>query len=178
MPARDGSSFSKAPRPWWLAFVPFLSSPTTRATLAGCRKRNSFSPNGDCPKRLRVWSLPREIKLTFARVYNVNYAWVSSSIPRPRAKRAASLAIVNLMSGGATHFYTSYLFPDNDKPRYYMGGSVLTVAVFLCATTAIVIRFCLIRLNRKIDRLGGHAESAVQAASGGTLTQKAFRFTL
>ncbi len=44
-------------------------------------------------------------------VDNVNYAWVSSSIPVPRAKRAASLAIVNLEAGGSTHFYTSYLFP-------------------------------------------------------------------
>ena len=76
------------------------------------------------------------------------------------------------MSGGATHFYTSYLFPDGDKPRYYMGGSVLTVAVFLCGATAVVIRFYLCRLNKKIDRMGGHAESAVHAASGGTLAQK------
>ncbi|KIW67351.1 hypothetical protein PV04_06612 [Phialophora macrospora] len=111
-------------------------------------------------------------------VYNVNFAWVSSSIPRPRAKRAASLAIVNLMSAGVTHLYTSYLFPDGDKPRYYMGGSVLTVAIFLCGATAVAIRFYLVRLNRKIDRMGGHAESAVHAASGGTLTQKAFKFTL
>jgi hypothetical protein len=82
------------------------------------------------------------------------------------------------MSGGATHFYTSYLFPDGDKPRYYMGGSVLTVAVFLCGATAVVIRLYLVHLNRKIDRMGGHAESAVHAASGGTLTQKVFKFTL
>ncbi|OBT86154.1 hypothetical protein VE02_05765 [Pseudogymnoascus sp. 03VT05] len=90
-------------------------------------------------------------------VYNVNYAWVSSSIPRPRAKRAASLAIINLMSGGATHFYTLYLFPDGDAPRYYMGGSVLTAAVFLCAMTAITIRFYLARLNKKIEAAGGDA---------------------
>jgi hypothetical protein len=82
------------------------------------------------------------------------------------------------MSGGATHFYTSYLSPDGYKPRYYMGGSVLTVAVVLCSATAVVIRLYLVRLNRKIDRMGGHAESAVHAASGGTLTQKVFKFTL
>jgi hypothetical protein len=111
-------------------------------------------------------------------VYNVNYAWVSSSIPRPRAKRAASLAIINLMSGGATHFYTSYLFPDGDKPRYYMGGSALTVAVFLCATTAIAIRFYLARLNQKIDQSGGDAEAALHANKGHTHTLKMFRYAL
>ncbi|OBT64920.1 hypothetical protein VE03_05659 [Pseudogymnoascus sp. 23342-1-I1] len=111
-------------------------------------------------------------------VYNVNYAWVSSSIPRPRAKRAASLAIINLMSGGATHFYTSYLFPDSDAPRYYMGGSALTVAVFFCAMTAITIRFYLARLNRKIEAAGGDAEAALRANRGHTETMKAFKYQL
>jgi len=82
------------------------------------------------------------------------------------------------MSGGATHFYTSYLFPDGDAPRYYMGGAALTVAVFLCGATAIAIRFYLQHLNCKIDREGGHAESTVHANKGDTYTQKAFRYTL
>jgi hypothetical protein len=111
-------------------------------------------------------------------VYNVNYAWVSSSIPRPRAKRAASLAIVNLMSGGATHFYTSYLFPDADKPRYYMGGSALTVACFLCALSAAGVRFYLKRQNAKIDAQGGDAHENIHANKSGQVAQKAFRFTL
>jgi hypothetical protein len=103
---------------------------------------------------------------------------VSSSIPRPRAKRAASLAIINLMSGGATHFYTSYLFPDNDAPRYYMGGSALTVAVFLCAMSAITSRFYLARLNKKIDLAGGDAEAALSANRGHTETLKTFKYQL
>ena len=55
-----------------------------------------------------------------------------------------------------------------------MGGSVLTVAIFLCAVTAIAIRFYLQRLNTKMDMAGGHAEATVQAAHCGTQAQKAF----
>ena len=111
-------------------------------------------------------------------VYNVNYAWVSASIPRPRAKRAASLAIINLMSGGATHFYTSYLFPDSGAPRYFLGGSVLSVAVCLCACTALVIRFYLVRLNRKIELEGGNVEAGLHANAGHTVAYKAFKYAL
>lgn len=82
------------------------------------------------------------------------------------------------MSGGATHFYTSYLFPDNDAPRYYMGGSALTVAVFLCAMTAIMIRLYLARQNKKIDAAGGDAEAALRANKGHTETMKAFKYQL
>lgn len=114
-------------------------------------------------------------------VYNVNYSWVSASIPRPRAKRAASLAIINLMSGGATHFYTSYLFPDSGAPRYYVGGAVLSVAVFLCASTALAIRFYLARLNRKMEEQeisGGGVEAAINANKNHTTAYKSFRYAL
>jgi hypothetical protein len=82
------------------------------------------------------------------------------------------------MSGGATHFYTSYLFPDKDAPRYFLGGSVLSVAVTLCAATAIVIRFYLVRLNRKIELDGGNVEAGLHANEGHTVAYKTFKFAL
>lgn len=80
------------------------------------------------------------------------------------------------MSGGATHFYTSYLFPDAEKPRYYTGGSVLTVAIVLCGLTAVAIRTYLARLNKKMERQG--VEAAVHATSGHVDAYKAYKFTL
>ena len=82
------------------------------------------------------------------------------------------------MSGGATHFYTSYLFPDSGAPRYFVGGSVLSVAVFLCAATALVIRFYLVHLNRKIELSGGNVEAGLHANKGDTITYKTFKYAL
>ncbi|KAK8038339.1 hypothetical protein PG994_015106 [Apiospora phragmitis] len=57
--------------------------------------------------------------------YNLCVSWVSASLPRPRAKRAAALAVVNFMAAGVAHFYTPYMFPDSQKARYYAGGTHL-----------------------------------------------------
>jgi hypothetical protein len=77
--------------------------------------------------------------------------------------------MINLMSGGVTHFYTSYLFPDSGAPRYYVGGSVLTIAIFFCGLMAVTIRFYLSRLNRKLEMSGGNIEANAK---------KAFRYAL
>ena len=82
------------------------------------------------------------------------------------------------MSGGATHFYTSYLFPDKDAPRYFLGGSVLSIAVTLCAATSLVIRFYLGRLNRKIELSGGNVEAGLHANAGHTVAYKTFKYAL
>ncbi|KAK1142258.1 hypothetical protein N8T08_008002 [Aspergillus melleus] len=60
--------------------------------------------------------------------YNLVVSWLSSTLPRPKSKRAAAFAIVNLMGAGVAHFYTSYMFPDSQKPRYYAGGGVMSGA--------------------------------------------------
>ncbi|ORY66004.1 major facilitator superfamily domain-containing protein [Pseudomassariella vexata] len=83
--------------------------------------------------------------------YNLCVSWVSSSLPRPRAKRAAALAIVNFMAAGAAHFYTSYMFPDEQKPRYYAGGGVMSGACLVVAGTALGIKHYLRKQNRKFE---------------------------
>jgi hypothetical protein len=47
--------------------------------------------------------------------YVVALAWVSNSIPRPPAKRAAALAIINAFSNIA-QIYSSFMYIG--KPRY------------------------------------------------------------
>lgn len=44
----------------------------------------------------------------------VTYAWISNSLPRPPAKRAAALAFVNAISN-ATSIYVSYLYQTKWK---------------------------------------------------------------
>ncbi|KAK6212793.1 hypothetical protein LQW54_004882 [Pestalotiopsis sp. IQ-011] len=72
--------------------------------------------------------------------YNLCVSWVSASLPRPRSKRAAALAIVNFMSAGMAHWYTAYMFPDSQKPRYYAGGGVMSGACVVCGGMAIYIK--------------------------------------
>ncbi|KAK4504980.1 hypothetical protein PRZ48_002943 [Zasmidium cellare] len=84
--------------------------------------------------------------------YNLCVSWASSTLPRPRAKRAAALAIVNLMGAGVAHFYTAYMFPDSQMPRYYVGGGIMSGACIVCAGAAIGIKAYLGRQNRVIER--------------------------
>jgi len=49
--------------------------------------------------------------------YVVALAWISNSIPRPPAKRAASLAFINAVSN-CSSIYASYMYPSSAGPRY------------------------------------------------------------
>ncbi|KAF4120052.1 transporter [Geosmithia morbida] len=98
--------------------------------------------------------------------YNLCVSWVSASLPRPRAKRAAALAIVNFMSAGVAHFYTSYMFPDSQKPRYYAGGGVMSGACVVCGLMALFIKSRLKRENARLE----------EAENRGEVTGVSFRY--
>ncbi|KAL4889021.1 major facilitator superfamily domain-containing protein [Aspergillus ambiguus] len=98
--------------------------------------------------------------------YNLCVSWLSSSLPRPRAKRAAALAILNLMGAGVAHFYTSYMFPDSQQPRYYAGGGVMSGACLVCATMAMVIKWYLRRENRRMEKVESEQGRPAGAATG------------
>ncbi|KAL0932862.1 major facilitator superfamily transporter [Colletotrichum truncatum] len=102
--------------------------------------------------------------------YNLCVSWLSASLPRPRAKRAAALAIVNFMAAGVAHFYTSYMFPDSQKPRYYAGGSVMSGACLVCAGVALSIKYYLKKQNAKFEeeeRLGVTSHSHIVGSKAG-----------
>ncbi|KAL4773547.1 major facilitator superfamily domain-containing protein [Aspergillus nidulans var. acristatus] len=98
--------------------------------------------------------------------YNLCVSWLSSSLPRPRAKRAAALAIMNLMGAGVAHFYTSYMFPDSQKPRYYAGGGIMSGACLLCAVMALTIKWYLRRENKRMDEEEDRNEEVTAGATG------------
>ncbi|KPM45736.1 hypothetical protein AK830_g759 [Neonectria ditissima] len=83
--------------------------------------------------------------------YSLCVSWLSASLPRPRAKRAAALAIVNVMAAGVAHFYTVYMFPDWQKPRYYIGGGMMAGACLVCGAMALYIKYYLKRQNKKLE---------------------------
>lgn len=78
----------------------------------------------------------------------VSFAWVTSTIPRPKVKRAAALSLVNGLAN-ASHFFSPYFFTINDRN----GGIALAVFSILVSCTAITIKFTLKHQNRKMDRL-------------------------
>ncbi|KAL4752227.1 hypothetical protein BDW72DRAFT_202457 [Aspergillus terricola var. indicus] len=98
--------------------------------------------------------------------YNLCVSWLSSSLPRLRAKRAAALAIMNLMGAGVAHFYTSYMFPDSQKPRYYAGGGIMSGACLLCAVMALTIKWYLRKENKRMDEEEDRNEEASAGAAG------------
>lgn len=108
--------------------------------------------------------------------FNVTLSWVSSTIPRPKAKRAAALAMVNSIAN-CTHLFTSYLYPTSDKPRFLKAWLVLANFCGLCAITALTLRTWLQRENRRLDKEEGFApDSSEEFALGGR--RKGFRYIL
>ncbi|GAA6004505.1 hypothetical protein JCM10207_000757 [Rhodosporidiobolus poonsookiae] len=83
--------------------------------------------------------------------YNVALAWVSSSFPRPRSKRAMAYATINSL-GNCAQIWSPYLYPKSDAPKYstaFITNSVMTAASILFC---FILRWCLARDNAKMDR--------------------------
>ncbi|KAG5949263.1 hypothetical protein E4U60_006854 [Claviceps pazoutovae] len=77
--------------------------------------------------------------------------WISNTLPRPPAKRAAALAFINAVAN-STSIYTSYLYQKSAGPRY-AGAWIHNCAVAALAIFgALVLRTMLVRLNKKLDR--------------------------
>lgn len=112
--------------------------------------------------------------------------YISNILPRPVAKRAAALAMINALSN-VCQIYSPFLYPDEDAPRYV---TAFVVNIAMSAMTVISmtgLRVYLGRLNKKLDRgeavkdVGSGAQ-AVEAreSSGlpGIAVERGFRFLL
>jgi hypothetical protein len=91
--------------------------------------------------------------------YVVILAWISNTLPRPPAKRAAALAMINAISNTSS-IYTSYMYPASAGPRYMVAMIVNCLTAFIAILAATLLRFILIRLNKKLDR-GELVEGAI-----------------
>jgi len=95
--------------------------------------------------------------LGFFCAFNLAYAWVAATIPRPKVKRAAAIAIIN-GSANIGNLFTSYVFRDQDAPRYVPGGIALTMFCLGTCMCATALKFILKRENRKMDRCDAQDE--------------------
>lgn len=110
--------------------------------------------------------------------YVVALAWISNSIPRPPAKRAAALAFINAVSNTSS-IYASYMYPqppNGEQPNLTVPLSVDCATAALAIIMTVIMRIILGRLNKKLDR-GEHVEGAINAVPG-VAQANGFRFLL
>ncbi|KAJ5286598.1 hypothetical protein N7478_002284 [Penicillium angulare] len=96
--------------------------------------------------------------------YVVALGWISNTLPRPAAKRAAAIALINAISNSSS-IYASYMYPDSDAPRFVPAMAVNCGTAFMAIVAATILRFILVRLNKKLDH-GEEVEGAVLGRAG------------
>lgn len=82
--------------------------------------------------------------------FNAQLAWVSTTLPHPKAKRAAAYAIINSL-GNASQIWAPYLFPQSDGPRYLTAFATNSGFCVAAASMALFIKFALKRRNRALE---------------------------
>lgn len=110
--------------------------------------------------------------------YVVALAWISNTLPRPPAKRAAALAAINAVSNSSS-IYASFMYPESAGPRFIVAMSVNCTTAFIAICAATVLRIVLMRLNKKLDR-GETVKGAIAVGDGVPryASDAGFRFVL
>lgn len=89
-------------------------------------------------------------------VNSVILGWVASTCGQTKEKKACSLAIVNTIAN-VSFIWTPYLWPSSDEPRYTIAMTSSAAFSFATAAGAWVMKFWLIRINRKIRQTDNEA---------------------
>ncbi|GFZ46503.1 hypothetical protein JCM24511_04750 [Saitozyma sp. JCM 24511] len=95
--------------------------------------------------------------------YNVALAWISSTFPRPRAKRAAAYATINSL-GNIAQIWSPYLYDSSFGPSYTIAFVTNTIMSAVAVLFCLILRWCLARENRKMER--EEAEQTEMAQEG------------
>lgn len=151
---RTGERYWHITLPLWVAIVAYMIAATT----------HSIGP--------RYFSMMLMVPSVYTG-YVVALAWISNTLPRPPAKRAAGLAFINAVSN-CSSIYASYMYPTSAGPQYTVAFSVNCMTAFIAILAATVLRIMLVRLNRRLDA-GIFVEGAVNALPGET-AEHIFRF--
>lgn len=128
---RTGERYLHVTIPLWLTVAAFIIAVASTNTAA------------------RYFSMMLMVP-AFYSSYVVVLAWISNTIPRPAAKRAAALAAVAAVSNTA-NIYTAYMYPNSAAPRYVVAMSVNTASALIAIIMATVLRLQLVRLNKMLD---------------------------
>lgn len=88
-------------------------------------------------------------------------AWISNTIPRPAAKKAAAIAMVNAM-GNIGSIPGSYIWPAKYGPFYVQSFAAEIALIGFACICAFGLRFYLRAQNKTLDR-----EEAMRASAEG-----------
>lgn len=91
-------------------------------------------------------------------VYCTTYTWLSSTIPRPPAKRAASIGIANSFANLAS-FYGNYFWLDQYEPAYKQSWGIVLAFIALCLACILALRFFLGRRNKHFEELAAQSQT-------------------
>lgn len=80
---------------------------------------------------------------------NIQIAWETTVVPRPRTKRAALIAIANCVSS-VTHWFSPYFFLRSQEPRYQTGGGIIIAGCGLSIIACLVARWWAMRKNKAL----------------------------
>lgn len=96
----------------------------------------------------------------------VFYSWISSSFPRPPAKRAVAIAMINAFSqlGNVAGSYVWDL-PENGFRKSY---GIVTAMFGVTIVGCFMFRMVLVRMNHKLDQEEGVSGTAGTHEEGGT----------
>ncbi|WWC72678.1 uncharacterized protein I206_106642 [Kwoniella pini CBS 10737] len=120
--------------------------------------------------------------------YIIMYTWMSSSFPRPPAKRAVALAFMNALSQTG-NIAGSYVWPAKYGPTYVKSYGVVLAMFVTTILLNLWFRSILVAANRRLAEgeraFGEHNDTVEQAAKLESTTvrdakqmQKGFRFLI
>ena len=83
---------------------------------------------------------------------STTYAWMSSCVPRPPAKRAAALGFMNAV-GNAASIWTSYTYFSEQGDRYPVALGIIIALLVISAIGGVGQRMILVRENKRLANL-------------------------
>ncbi|KAF5348567.1 hypothetical protein D9756_009620 [Leucocoprinus leucothites] len=83
--------------------------------------------------------------------FAMTLVWVSNAVPRPPAKRAAAMAIVNGV-GNLGNLIGSFVWKSAWGPEYHQSMIISLCGLVLSSVLSLVIRQMLVKKNKKLDR--------------------------
>ncbi|ATY59114.1 Major facilitator superfamily transporter [Cordyceps militaris] len=87
--------------------------------------------------------------------YDITYAWMSSTIPRPLEKRSSAFAIANMV-GNIAQVYSPYMYPKSSGPRYLPAMIANSGAVILSIACCATLYYSLRRENKILEAAQMH----------------------
>ncbi|KAG1794086.1 major facilitator superfamily domain-containing protein, partial [Suillus plorans] len=127
---RSGERFFHIAGWWWVVIVGYIISLCTMAT--GGRYFSLFlMTSGYCGFALTL-------------------TWVSNAIPRPPAKRAAAIGLVNGF-GNLGNLIGSYVWSASWGPQYHQSMIIALCSLLLSSALGFLMRWILIKENKNMD---------------------------